>query len=47
MSLYFPDGSIQTRQHLCLCFEYVVENFVNCLSHPGIKIFSGNTEDSD
>ena len=46
MISYFPDGSIQTKQHLCSCFECIVGHFASCVSHPGI-IFSGITEDSD
>ena len=43
MILYFPDESIQIKQHLSLCFECIVGIFVNCVSYPGINFFSGNT----
>ena len=47
MISYFPDGSIQTKQHLCSCAECVVRNF-DCLSNPGIQIYSGDSlGDSD
>ena len=48
MISYFPDGSIQTKQHLCSCAECVVGNFIDCLSNPGTQIFSGDSlKDSD
>ena len=45
MISYFLDGSIQTRHHLCPCAEYVVGNFIDCLSNPGTQIFSEDSLD--
>ena len=48
MISYFPDGSIQTKQHLCSCAECVVGNSIHCLSNLGAQIFSGDSlDDSD
>ena len=44
---YFPDGSIQTKQHLCSCAECVVGNFSDCNLNPGVKLIVENTECSD
>ena len=43
MILYFPDKSVQIKQHLSLCFECIFGIFINCVSCPGIIFFSGNT----
>ena len=43
--IYFPDRSIQTKQHLCSCAECVVGNFIDCLNNPGTQIFSGDSLD--
>ena len=45
MISYFPDGSIQTKQHLCSCTECVAGNLIDCLSNPGTQIFSGDSLD--
>ena len=45
MISYFPDGSIQTKQHLCSCAECVAGNLIDCLSNPGTQIFSGDSLD--
>ena len=47
MISYFPDGSIQTKQHLCSCAECVVGNFIDCNLNPGVKLIVENTEGSD
>ena len=47
MISYFPDGSIQTKQHLCSCVECVVRNFIDYNLNPGVKLIVGNTEGSD
>ena len=47
MISYFPDGSIQTKQHLCSCAECVVGNFIDCNLNPGVKLIIENTEGSD
>ena len=47
MISYFPDGSIQTKQHLCSCAECVVRKFIDCYLNPGVKLIVENTEGSD
>ena len=47
MISYFPDGSIQTKQHLCSCVECVARNFIDCNLNPGVKFIVENTEGSD
>ena len=47
MILYFPDGSVRTKQHLCSCAECVVGNFVDCNLNPEINLIVENTDGSD
>ena len=36
MISFFPDCSIQTKRHLCSCYECVVGNFIDCIIDPGV-----------